>query len=173
MRLLACWRTFKRFWVDDILVIFAWLLTLGSAIDWQIIARKMYQAVAIAEAQLRPLPPTFATDAESLLRGTLVVDLFYPCSLWAIKMSFLLFFRRLGHNVTGQNFLWWSVLGFTVASYLVCIRIIQYSCFVTPFSQVWRECETKEDAYLGQASLKIICALDVFTDFSSSISIRI
>ncbi|KAL9012109.1 MAG: hypothetical protein Q9173_003108 [Seirophora scorigena] len=38
LRLYARWRSFKRFWFDDLFVVIAWLLALLTAIDWQIVA---------------------------------------------------------------------------------------------------------------------------------------
>ena len=52
-------------------------------------------------------------------------------ALWLVKFSFLLFFRKLGNHVRRQKILWWAVLGFTSASYVVCIGLGPFECWTT------------------------------------------
>ena len=52
-------------------------------------------------------------------------------ALWLVKFSFLLFFRKLGNHVRRQKILWWAVLGFTSASYVVCISLGPFKCWTT------------------------------------------
>ena len=167
MRLVARWATFKRLFADDAFVIFAWLLALGTAVDWQIVSWKMYQFVSITSGQLWPPPPTFIPDTESYYDGSLAVLIFYYSSLWSIKIAFLLFFRRLGQNVKGQKVLWWLICGFTVSTYLICIGDIQYSCLVSPLLKLLTICSSDKNVQFQTATLKLNCALDVISDFLS------
>ena len=52
-------------------------------------------------------------------------------ALWLVKFSFLLFFRKLGNHVRRQKILWWAVLGFTSASYVVCISLGPFKFWTT------------------------------------------
>ena len=52
--------------------------------------------------------------------------LFYSC-LWSIKLSFLLFFRRLGSRTKGKTW-WWCILVITVLSWIVCVADFSYPC---------------------------------------------
>ena len=52
---------------------------------------------------------------------------FYGC-LWCVKLSFLIFFRRLGVKVTGQRVWWWVVLVLVVGSGVACVADIDYQC---------------------------------------------
>ena len=170
MRMIARWSAFKRFYFDDAFVLFAWLLTLGTAIVWQIIARNTYQFVAITSGQLWPPPPSFVADTEGFFHGELAALMFYYSGLWAIKISFLIFFRRLGQNVSGQKVIWWSIFAFTAATYLVCIGTTDYSCIVAPLPEIFANCATIKLARLETAKVKIDAAMDILTDFMSCLA---
>ena len=88
----------------------------------------LYQFDAVTSGQLWPPPATFVTNTEPYYKGSVVVLTFFYTSLWAVKISFLIFFRRLGQNVRRQKVLWWTVFAFTVATYIICIGNIQFSC---------------------------------------------
>lgn len=172
MRLVARWATFKRFWFDDVFVVFAFLLALGTAIDWQIVAWKMYGFISATSGQGLPPPPDFVVDTESYYDGSVAAPVFFYSSLWAVKLAFLLFFRRLGHNVKGQKLLWWSIFGLTVATYFVCIGNISYSCLVNSLSKIFATCSSDRYIQSQAVILKVDCAMDVVTDFLSSRNLR-
>lgn len=66
----------------------------------------------------------FESIIEPYFKSTAAVIILFYSSLWSIKISFLLFFRRLGMNVKNQKLLWWPVFGITVATYFACIGTI-------------------------------------------------
>lgn len=127
----------------------------------------MYQFHSITDGRHWPPPSSFVDDTEKYFRGTVVVLVFFYTSLWSVKISFLLFFRRLSQNVSGQKVLWWCVLAFTLASYVVCIGDIQYSCLAAPFESIFLCCSTAAAVRYQQTTLKFNCAIDVLTDFAS------
>lgn len=105
-----------------------------------------------------------------VLKGSVVILVFFYTSLWAVKVSFLLFFRRLGHNVMGQKVIWWCVFALTLASYFVCIGDIQYSCLTAPPENIIDHCAMGTALRFQQITLKSNCAIDVLTDFASKSS---
>lgn len=153
--------------MDDGFVIFAWLLALLTAIDWQIVANFMYQFMAITSGRLWPPPATFVADTERYYKGSVIVLVFFYTGLWAVKFSFLLFFKRLGQNVARQKVLWWCVFGFTVATYLVCLGDIQYSCLAAPLATLEMHCSTDSAVHYQRVTLAFNCAVDVVTDYIS------
>ena len=167
IRLFARWKGFKKLFVDDAFVIFAWLLALLTAVDWQVVARWMYQFIAVTSGQQWPPPISFVKDSERYYKGSVIVLVFFYTSLWAVKISFLLFFRRLGQNVAGQKVLWWCVFAFTLASYFVCIGDIQFSCLAAPLEDIFAHCSLDAAVHFQRSTLKFNCAIDVITDFAS------
>ena len=167
IRLFARWKSFRKLFLDDIAVIFAWALALLTAIDWQVVAGPIYQFMAFECGRLWPLPASFVNDMERYSKGAMIVLIFFYTSLGAVKLSFLLFFRRLGHNVTGPKFLWWCILTITLLTYLLCIRTIQYSCLAFSFQYTLLNCSKPSAIHFELVTLKLNCAYDVVTDFLS------
>ena len=123
-------KVFRRLFPDDALVLAAWLMMIAYAAIWQWCGDQLYLSVAVASGKLLMPPPDFLDQLETFLHGLFVAYyMFYTC-LWSIKMSFLLFFLKLGHNVRRQKTLWWSVFAFTIASYAVCLGLVDYSCLL-------------------------------------------
>lgn len=116
---------------------------------------------------LWPPPADFITRTERYYIGQLIVLISFYTSLYAVKLSFLLFFNRLGQNVHRQKYIWWPVLLFTLATYFVCIGDIQYKCIVRPFAEIVTSCSTADNIEFTLITLKLNCAMDVLTDFLS------
>lgn len=58
----------------------------------------------------------------------------YICSwscLWSIKLSFMVFFHGLGRQIRSQQILWWGVLCFIAATYIICISLFDYGCLTS------------------------------------------
>lgn len=109
----------------------------------------------------------FGSISEPYFKSTAAVIILFYSSLWSIKISFLLFFRRLGTNVKNQKLLWWPVFGITVATYFACIGTIQYSCLLRSFEYLAAHCATPPATTFQQITLKLNCTWDVLTDFLS------
>lgn len=58
--------------------------------------------------------------AECYMKGSIAVLFLFYVGLWTIKMSFLVFFYRLGEQVTYYRVSWWILTTVTVASGAVC-----------------------------------------------------
>lgn len=155
---------------DDFFVIFAWLLALLTAVNDQVIEQWASQLIAATSSQHQPLPSSFFDKRDKYYRYSVLVLVFFYTSLWAVKVSFLMFFRRLSHNVTGQKLLWWCVFAFTLASYFVCIGDIEYSCLTAPLENIFDYCSTDAALRFQRITLKFNCAIDVLTDFASKSS---
>ena len=129
-------RVFGRLHSDDALVFFAWVLLLTNAALWQTGKDALYQTMAVSAGQLFPPPADFTHQSEQYLRKSVAVIIFFYTGLWSIKLAFLLFFKRLGHNVKNQNVVWWTVLVITAASYFACLGDIDYHCLTSSFAWI-------------------------------------
>lgn len=157
-------KAFHKFYADDFFVLLSWLLLLATAIIWQFVSSGLYQMLAVESGHLFPLPATFSTDSEKYLRSSVPIIAFFYTGLWSVKLSFLLFFRRLGNKVRGQKLHWWIVTGFTVATWCTCIGSIQYNCLVPSFEKIVRNCRGLGVANFQSITVKFNCAMDVLTD---------
>lgn len=160
-------RAFKKFFVDDAFVLVALVMLLATAILWQCVSKYMYQALYIASGESLVIPPTFIADSQTYLRAMLALIFFFTTGLWSVKISFLLFFRRLGENVSGQEVHWWTAFAFTVATYFVSIGTIQFHCLTPAFAEIAIKCSTPAAIHFERATLCLNCAMDVLTDLIS------
>ena len=131
-RLYVRLRTSRRLRVDDAFVIAAWLMNLANAILWQVLASDLYMSIAVASGQMLVLPTDFFSRIYIFIHSQLASQFLFTTGLWAIKVSFLLFFRGLGNKIRRQRIIWWCALGFTAASYPVCLSLYNYRCLVRP-----------------------------------------
>ena len=123
-------KIFRRLFPDDALVLAAWLMNIGYAAVWQWCGNQLYLSIAVASGKLLIPSPEVVEQLQTFLHGLFVACyLFYTC-LWSIKMSFLIFFWKLGHNVQRQKILWWAIFAITLASYAVCLGLVDYRCLL-------------------------------------------
>ena len=129
-------KAFRRVYADDAMVLIACLLLLTNALAWQMSKDDLYEVIAVSSGQLYPPPSDLSTTATAYLRRSVAVIVFFHSGLWAVKLSFMLFFRRLAQNVSGQKVLWWTILVIVVASWLACLGTIHYRCLTGSFEYI-------------------------------------
>ena len=132
MRIYIRIKIFHRLSVDDAFLIMAWLMTLANASIWQAIWDALCLSIALISGKLRVLPPDVLPESHKFLRSLYAAYLISYSSLWSVKLSFLFFFRGLGHRIKRQRIIWWAVLAFVLASYAVCIGTLDYRCLLGP-----------------------------------------
>lgn len=121
-------KLFRQIHIEDPFVLAAWLMNLAYAVVWQENANKLYSVIAVESGQISIPPPQFASYLENELHGQFASHLLWLTAVWSIKLSFLLFFRKLGNHIRRQMILWYCVLGYTVASYFTCLGMADYRC---------------------------------------------
>jgi hypothetical protein len=96
--------------------------------------------------------------------------LFYS-SLWAVKISFMLFFAKLGNKLQNFKLWWWTVLIITLIAYVGCIADIQYDCTIPrrDFAYISLHCNTLESIHWVLKTLYANAGLDIGTDILSKI----
>ncbi|KAK3302915.1 uncharacterized protein B0T15DRAFT_258943 [Chaetomium strumarium] len=164
IRLFTRIRTQRRIFWDDVLAIFAASLTVVVAALWQWQAPSMYQVLQVM-AGLAPPGPGFIDKMLLWLKVQLISELFFYTGLVAVKLAFLLFFKRLGHNVNRFDWFWWPVFGFVLAVYAVNLGTVEYRCLLATVEDVVGYCSSRQSADFTAITLKFNCAMDVFSDF--------
>ena len=76
-----------------------------------------------------------AQNSQSYSPSGIGIFILYYASLYLIKFSVLVFFKRLGQNVRSQNILWWTVFGITAVSWITSFATINYRCTTGAFNQ--------------------------------------
>ena len=145
IRVIVRLKVFHKLFADDPLVLFSCVLLLSNTITWQLVKEDMYLFLAVFAGQIYPPPADLPGRTERYLRATVAIITFFYTGLWAIKLSFLVFFKRLGENVRNQNIIWWSVVAVTCASYFACLGTIEYKCLAGSF--MYTECEFEALTY--------------------------
>ena len=132
-------KAFKKLFADDALVLFACLLLLINTIIWQVSKSDLYLNLEVSSGQIFPPPANFPERTTRYLRRAVALIIFFYTGLWAIKLSFLIFFKRLGHNVRNQKAVWWTVFAITVATYCATLGTIEYRCLAGSFTYILGE----------------------------------
>jgi hypothetical protein len=160
------YRKFHRMFADDAFVFVAWTLMLVTSVLWQICAHDMYLNSAVARGVQMP-PPDFVNRSEGFLKITVAIFFFFYSILWCIKLSFLFFFRRLYINMGRWMKLWWTTFVITVATWAVCVVMIEYKCLVNPLVEIAAHCSSGPSRRSQHTKLIWNCVVDVLTDVMS------
>jgi hypothetical protein len=156
-------KCFRKLLADDYLAGFAWFLLLTSACIWHMTIDGMYELAYVSSGVALPTA-NFMHNAHRFLLGSNVALVMFYVGLWSVKLSFLVFFYRLGNHFRAYQILWWIVLAFTIMSGIACIGSIQYHCLSDPFEKVAMNCSSEKAIRWQEVTIKVNCALDVVTD---------
>jgi hypothetical protein len=157
---------FHKLQLDDILAGVAWVFLLATALVWTVIMDDVYEMKYVLSGK-QYATAHFMTALGRYLHGSLAVLLMFYLGLWTIKMNFLVFFYRLGDQVTYYRIYWWVVTIFTVCAGIVCIGTIQYECLAVPPEKSSAVCAGPDKTRFQNITLKVNMALDVVTDAMS------
>lgn len=122
-------RLFRRLFPDDGFVVAAWLFYVALSVIFQTQINPLWIAINVGRNPQEQLSPDYIERLNGILHlqtGAWILSL---TALWLVKFSFLLFFRKLGNHVRRQRILWWAILGFTSASYVICVSLGDYKCW--------------------------------------------
>ena len=72
-----------------------------------------------------------STEAQGL-QAFAVSSVVTHIGIWAVKMNFLLFFRRLGMQITAYRIAWWFVLVVTIACGIASLALVEFQCLYGP-----------------------------------------
>ena len=124
-------KVFRHLQPDDAFVFIAWLLSVANSAIWTATSKELYFTLDLATGRLTKMPPDFLQRLERLLSCYLASYILGYASLWSIKISFIVFFRKLGEKLQSQRIAWYAVLGFCIASFAVCFGTVDYRCLTS------------------------------------------
>lgn len=137
-RLLIRWKLLAKLKADDWLAMAATALSLASTITYTTISPTIY---LMTESDHYIFDYSVDFDDISGVIQTLTNSYLgaYICTwtcLWTIKLSFLAFFHGLGQQIRFQRILWWFIFALTIATYAVCVGLLNYKCMASIGKQV-------------------------------------
>ncbi|KAK7965879.1 uncharacterized protein PG986_000156 [Apiospora aurea] len=120
---------FRRLLVDDYLMLVA-LCMLGTvAVLVQVYVRYGYQLQAFQQGDMSQFGPDSFQDYSKAFMAMGVSVVVEMLGIFIVKLTFLLFFRRLGAKVDWFTRMWWGVLLFTIAVTVAQFGVQDYRCF--------------------------------------------
>lgn len=127
---------------DDFAIFIAVALYISVAAAYIADIRYMYPVMDFLSGEI-PFSPSLYDSYAGMMRYNWAVNILFWSVLWSVKISLLLFFRRVMLRTTYMTW-WWLILAFTCATFLGCI--------VTLFTA----CDSLRDNFiLGTQSLKL------------------
>ncbi|KAK4171532.1 hypothetical protein QBC36DRAFT_199132 [Triangularia setosa] len=138
-------------------------MVMGTAINAQLRLHYVYIMEDVGNG-LIPMPPTFMEDVPRALHGVFAQGLLGTIGIYAVKLSFLLFFYRLGNQITFYLIFWWCVALITLISFGVNMGLLEYKCMLSGLEVIFFECTSKADIRREWRNMIIYCTLDAFTD---------
>ncbi|KAH8672762.1 hypothetical protein BGZ60DRAFT_514373 [Tricladium varicosporioides] len=159
-------KVFGRLWFDDLFLFVAWLMIIASTILWQNSYRVLFLLSRWVDEELMPVSEAELEYSRHVILG---IEIMYNFSITAVKMSFLLFFRRLLYKVDIKwlSIWWWVVCFITLGALVTSIGDGQYKCLVGSIEQIQASCP--ETASQNHALPAVIAntVLDLLTDLLS------
>ncbi|KAK7995128.1 hypothetical protein PG990_013901 [Apiospora arundinis] len=155
--------TFRRLFAEDYLTLFSLTVLVALAAVVQHFLGDIYLVLLVQNQQVVP-GQDFPDRLTSAMRGDGAALLLDKTGIWAIKLSFLAFFRRFGAKVRSYMITWWVACGLVVACGAVYFIIFPYSCEFGSFIHITTTCATRENIASIYRKYKANIALDVISD---------
>ncbi|KAK7965858.1 uncharacterized protein PG986_000135 [Apiospora aurea] len=126
VRMYIRYACFYRLLVDDGLMVVALLIQCITAVLFQLYIHDVYKIQDAGNGEIFNSNAEYLKDISmgSIANGVCILLMIVGIAV--VKLTFLLFFRRLGAKVSWFNAMWWAVLLFTMAALATQIGIIEH-----------------------------------------------
>lgn len=157
---------FRKLLPEDWLMLLALGMLLSVTALGQVYLKDIYMLRAVTGGDVK-FDPEFPEIAQRALRSFGVTMLLTYLGIWAIKLNFLLFFRRLIIRITSYLVFWWVVFIIIIACGAVSIGTLQYHCLFGPINHIMTVCGQYSNLRQTYTIFKISCIVDVISDVLS------
>ena len=114
-----------RLFLDDFFVYFSLAVLIAMGVLYTLITNFMFELALVSDGEMKPTLQ-FLVQAPFFLKSQFAIILLFWTSLWSVKFSILLFYRKL---FTGPSLRWWwAVIVFTSFAYVGCWITQLLSC---------------------------------------------
>jgi hypothetical protein len=128
-------------------MLFALSLLTSEAVLAQLYVHHLYDLEAAGKGDISKITADFFTNSKKGLTALGTCLNLIMVGVLAVKINFLLFFRRLGQAIRMFNVAWWAILIFTVAVTIAQIGMQQFGCFFNDMTYVFSKKCTDEAAF--------------------------
>jgi hypothetical protein len=139
LRLAIRFICFRRFFVEDSLMIAAMAFLIALAVVLQVFLGDLYELIHV-QNMLKAPGLDFPGKMARGLKGDAIAIVLNIIGLWLIKLNFMLLFYRLGYKIRSYLILWWIALVLVVACGVVNIGLIPYDCMLGSMTHITLEC---------------------------------
>ena len=111
----------------------------ATAILYQIQSVNLYNHYPLVTGKIPPTPVNLARE-RTLFKSMVAEYYLWYTTLWMVKLSILLFFRRLFGERQHAPWLkawWWFITGVTVSTWAACLGTIPYNCKLKPLPWIF------------------------------------
>lgn len=126
-RLYAQVTSFRRLFIDDLLVFLAWVIILTAAVIWQVKGRVLYELYAIS-AGTKPFNLEFLPKYNTFMRYNAPFQILFYSALFCVKFSFMALFYRISAKVKSLRIWWFMVFFCTASVYIASVADVEYKC---------------------------------------------
>ncbi|KAH0544804.1 hypothetical protein FGG08_001033 [Glutinoglossum americanum] len=162
-------RTFARYMklrkvqLEDIMMYLALAFFLAMAGVYLLVLPPLYRVIDVSAGR-KPLYYGFFDDGYVIIKGFFATTMLFWATLWAVKVSLLLLFRRLMVGLTNYMRLWWTLLIFTLITFVGCVVSEVLSCEHWFQIGITGSCNSPRDEYAQKICLFYALAADLITD---------
>jgi hypothetical protein len=119
--------SFRRLFLDDFLVVLAWVIILTAAFIWQVQGKILYELYTIS-ASTKPFTLEFLPRYITFMRFNAPFEILFYSALWCVKFSFMALFYRISAKVKSLRIWWFVVLFCTASVYIASVADVEYKC---------------------------------------------
>ncbi|KAI1080921.1 hypothetical protein F5B20DRAFT_579738 [Whalleya microplaca] len=154
---------FRRLLIEDYLMLLALLILIAIASVLQRYVGDIYYMIHV-QNQIQLPGPDFEQSLLAGLRADGIVLVTGAIGIYTIKLNFLFFFYRLGHQIKAYRIAWRIALFIILGSAAVNLGVIPYSCSFGNIIQITVDCATESSVSHTYTVYKLTVALDVICD---------
>ncbi|KGO78081.1 hypothetical protein PITC_041120 [Penicillium italicum] len=155
--------SFRRLFLDDFLVVLAWIIILTTAVIWQVKGKVLYELYAIS-AGTKPFDPEFLPRYNKFMRFNAPLQILYYSALSCVKFSFMALFYRISAKVRPLRVWWFVVLFCTTSVYIASVADVEYKCSFGGLEYLITQCPQPNHVHYENRMFWSNCAGDVITD---------
>ncbi|KAI1352374.1 hypothetical protein F5Y01DRAFT_279957 [Xylaria sp. FL0043] len=163
LRIWARFVSFRRFFAEDYMTGCALAILISLTILLQLFLGDIYLILHVENHQIVP-GPDFPDRFLSGLQADGVGLLLCSLGTWFIKLSFLLFFRRLGREIRSYMIFWYIAITLVIAAGATNIALIPYDCTFGNLFHTTVECAKVSKVSEIYTRYKATVSIDVISD---------